>query len=106
VRDGEWIISFIKSPVLFALRDIQADMNAKRYEIAGQKVDVFLRTWEKFSSGPDSCSGTGIRDIIATFSEMPGGINATNVEPGGAANRSQPVVPETNPASPAAGSGR
>ena len=86
VLTGEWIISSSKSPGLMALRDIQADMSAKRYEIAGKKVDVFLRTWEKFSSGPDSCSGTGISEIVPTFSEMPGGIKATNVETGGVSN--------------------
>ncbi len=94
VRNGEWIISFIKSPGLMALRDIQADMSAKRYDLAGKKIDVFLSTWEKFDRGPDSCSGTGIRDIIVTFSEMPGGIKATNVDD--AANQGQAVSLETN----------
>jgi alkanesulfonate monooxygenase SsuD/methylene tetrahydromethanopterin reductase-like flavin-dependent oxidoreductase (luciferase family) len=79
-----------------ALNDIQADMNAKRYEIAKEKVDVFLKTWESFSSGPDSCSGTGIRDIVVKFSKMPGGINARTVEPNGATNLIQPVQIETN----------
>ncbi len=106
VRNGEWIISAIKSPGIMALRDIQADMNAKRYDIAKDKVDFFLKIYEKFSAGPDSCTGAGIRDVVLAFSIMPGGINATNVDPDGAANRSQSVRPETNRTSAAAGSGR
>jgi hypothetical protein len=106
VRDAEWIIMSIKSPGVMALRDIQADMNAKRYDIAKDKVDFFLKTYEKFSAGPDSCTGTGIRDVVLAFSNMPGGINATNVEPNGAANRSQPVQLGTNSTSLPAGSGR
>ncbi|HXR05459.1 MAG TPA: hypothetical protein VN836_12200 [Verrucomicrobiae bacterium] len=90
VRNAEWLISAIKSPGEMALNDIQADMNAKRYEIAKEKIDVFLKTWQRFSSGPDSCSGAGISDVVVTFSKMPGGISATNVEPDGTANGSQP----------------
>jgi hypothetical protein len=104
VLTGEWMISSIKSPGLMALTDIQADMNAKRYEIAGRKVDVFLKTWKKFSSGPDSCSGTGIGEIIPMFSEMPGGIKATDVETR-ASNVNHPVPLETNSITPTVGSG-
>jgi hypothetical protein len=90
VRDAEWIIMAIKSPGGMALRDIQADMNAKRYELAKEKIDVFLRSWQRLSSGPDSCTGAGISDLTVTFLQMPGGIHEANVQPGGAANRSQP----------------
>jgi len=70
----------IKNPGGMALSDMQADMNAKRYELAKEKVDVLLKSWQRFSSGPDSCSGAGISDIVVTFRQMPGGINASNVE--------------------------
>jgi hypothetical protein len=86
IHNGEWLIGAVKTPGGFALHEIQADMNAKRYDIAKEKIDALMESWQRFSSGPDSCSGAGISDIVATFSKMPGGINATNVEPDGAAN--------------------
>src|SRR5947207_2507999 len=101
-----WMISAMKAPGRMAIRDIQADMNAGRYDIAKRKIDAFEATWERFSSGPDSCSGTGIGDIMVTFSGIPSDAQATNVEPYRAANGSQPIRSETNSTSPAAGSRR
>jgi hypothetical protein len=106
VRDAEWMIMSIKYPGTVALRDIQADLTAKRYDLAKQKTDILLQSWEAFSAGPDACTGTGISGIAKTFLEMPGGMKATNAEPGGAANRSQPVRSNTNSTSAAAVSGR
>jgi hypothetical protein len=98
-----WMISAMKTPGGMAIRDIQAEMSAGRFEIAREKVDALAQTWQKFSSGPDSCSGAGIGDIMVTFSKIP---DSTNVEPDGAANRSQPIRSETNSTSSSAGSDR
>ena len=96
LRDAEWIIGAIKNPGGMALGDIQADMNAKRYDLAKEKIDVLFNSWQRFSSGPDSCSGVGISDIMVTFRQMPGGINATNVESGGAVNVSQYIIKDSS----------
>jgi hypothetical protein len=82
VHSAEWMIGAIKVPGEAAIRDIQTDMDSKRYDTAKEKIDAFLKTWQRFSSGPDSCSGAGISDIMVTFSKLPGSINATNVEQG------------------------
>jgi hypothetical protein len=92
LRTAEWLIGAIKNPGGMALRDIQADMNTGRYDIAKEKIDALFTTWQRFSSGPDSCSGTGISDIVVTFSKLPGGVSTTNVVPDGATNGSQPVI--------------
>ena len=98
-----WMVSAIKAPGGMALRDVQADMNAGRYDIAKEKIDALTAAWLRFSSGPDSCRGAGIGDILVTFSKLP---VHTSVEPDGAANRSLPIRSETNSTSPAAGSRR
>lgn len=69
-RDRLWLISAIKAPGRMALRDIQADMNAGRYALAKAKIDVFMNTWQRFDSGPDSFSGSGIGDIMVAFSKL------------------------------------
>ena len=86
IHNAEWLISAIKTPGGFVLHAIQADMNAKRYEMAKEKIDALVESWQRFSSGPDSCSGAGISDIPMTFSKMPDVTNGPNVEPDGAAN--------------------
>jgi hypothetical protein len=106
VRTGTerlWMVSAIKAPGGMAISDIQGDMNAGRYDIAKEKIDAFMTTWQRFSSGPDSCRGAGIGDIMVTFSKI---LGHTNVEPDGTANRSQPIRSETNRTSAAAGSDR
>ena len=70
VREAEWIIGALKNPGTFALTDIQADLNAKRYELAKEKLDLLLKTWHTFSAGPDSCSGAGLSEVAGTFSKM------------------------------------
>jgi len=97
------MVSAMKAPGGMAIRDIQADMNAGRFEVAKEKVDALAQTWQRFSSGPDSCSGAGIGDVMVTFSKIP---DRTNVEPNGPANRSQPFRSQTNQTSGAAGSDR
>jgi hypothetical protein len=91
LRTSEWLIGAIKTPGGFAIREIQTDMNAKRYDVAKEKIDAFMNSWQKFSSGPDSCSGAGISDIPITFSRISGDINTTNVVPDNAANGSKPI---------------
>ena len=104
--DRMWMKSAIKVPGEMALRDIQAEMKAGRHEPAMAKVDAFVETWRRFSSGPDSCSGAGIGDIMVVFSKIPSITQQTNLEPDGAANGSQPIRSETNRTSSAAGSRR
>ena len=64
------MMSSIKAPGRMALREIQADMNAGRHALAKAKMDAFVNTWQRFESGPDSCSGSGIGDIMVTFSKL------------------------------------
>jgi hypothetical protein len=98
-----WMVSAMKAPGGMALRDVQANMNAGPYDIAKEKIDALTATWLRFSSGPDSCRGAGIGDIMVTFSKLP---SHTSVEPDGPASRSHPVQPESNSPPLPAGSGR
>jgi hypothetical protein len=101
-----WMISAVKVPGNMALKEIQSDMSAGRFESARAKINGFADTWQRFNSGPDSCSGLGIGDILVTFSKLDTNYTATTPEPDGAANRSQPVTAGTNRPSLPAGSGR
>jgi len=65
-----WMISAVKVPGQMAIKAIQTDMNAGRYEIAKAKIDEFAATWQKFNSGPDSCSGPGIGNVMVAFSKI------------------------------------
>lgn len=76
-----WLISAIKAPGRMALGEIQEDMHAGRYNVAKEKIDVFVTTWQRFSSGPDSFRGEGIGDIMVAFSGIP---SFTNGVPSGA----------------------
>ena len=101
-----WMISAVKAPGGMALREIQSDMNAGRYESAKAKINAFADTWQRFNSGPDSCSGLGIGDILVTLSKLDTNYTAAAPEPDGAANRRQPVTPGTTQPLLPAGSGR
>ena len=96
--DRLWMVSAMKAPGRMALSDIQADLNAGRCETAKKKIDALLGTWQRFSSGPDSCRGAGIGDIMVTFSKIAGD---ANVEPSGPASEGQAIRSETNRTSPA-----
>ena len=65
-----WLISAIKAPGRMALGEIQTDMNAERYALAKAKIDALMSTWQRFNSGPDSFRGSGIGDIMVTFSKL------------------------------------
>ena len=65
-----WLVSAIKAPGRMALGEIQADMNAERYALAKAKIDALMSTWQRFDSGPDSFRGSGIGDIMVTFSKL------------------------------------
>jgi hypothetical protein len=65
-----WMISAVKVPGQMALKEIQIDMEAGRYEIAKAKIDEFAATWQKFNSGPDSCNGPGIGEVMVAFSRI------------------------------------
>ena len=97
-----WMVSALKAPGRMAIGDIQQDMHAGRYDLARAKVDAFMRIWQRFSSGTDSCHGAGIGDIMVTFSKIQ---DDTNVENAGA-NASQPIHSETNSASSSASAPR
>jgi hypothetical protein len=45
-------------------------MKEGQYGLAAAKLQAFKAAWERFDSGPDSFSGRGIGDIMATFSEL------------------------------------
>jgi len=68
--DRKWMISAMKAPGGMALHEIQEDMEAKRIDLAKAKLEAFRKTWQRFSSGPDSCSGAGIGDIMVIFSTV------------------------------------
>lgn len=73
VRTGAerlWLISAIKVPGRMALGEIQADMNARRYDVAKAKIDFLMSRWQRFDSGPDSFKGSGIGDIMVAFSKL------------------------------------
>ena len=65
-----WLVSAVKAPGRMALKDIQADMNAGQYRLAKAKIDIFMDTWQRFESGPDSNRGPGIGDIMEAFSKL------------------------------------
>ena len=65
-----WLISAIKAPGRMALSEIQADMNARRYDVAKAKIEVLISTWQRFDSGPDSFGGSGIGDVMVAFSKL------------------------------------
>lgn len=68
--EAVWMISAVKVPGQMALKEIQTDMHAGRYEIAKAKIDEFAATWQKFNSGPDSSSGPGIGNVMVAFSNI------------------------------------
>ena len=68
--EGLWMKSAIKAPGRMALSEIQTEMNAERYALAKTKLDALMDTWQRFDSGPDSCRGSGIGDIMVTFSKI------------------------------------
>jgi hypothetical protein len=69
-RERAWLISAIKTPGGMALSEIQADINADKIDVAKAKLDVLLETWREFESGPDSCSGSGIGNVMVGFSRL------------------------------------
>jgi hypothetical protein len=101
-----WMISAVKAPGGMALGEVQSDMDAGRYENAKAKINALADTWQRFNSGPDSCSGLGVGDIMVTFSKLDTNYTTVARERAGAANQSQPIRPGTNRPSLPAGSGR
>ena len=75
-----WLISAVKAPGRMALGEIQADMNAGRYQLAKAKMDVFVATWRKFDSGPDSFDGSGIGNIMVALSKADTNSGVANPE--------------------------
>jgi hypothetical protein len=69
-KERLWLVSAIKAPGRMALNEIQADMNAGRYDVAKAKIDVLMSTWQRFDSGPDSFTGPGIGEIMVSFAKL------------------------------------
>ena len=89
VRTGTerlWLISAIKVPGRMAISEIQADMNAGRFDLAKAKLQAFADTWQRFDRGPDSFGGLGIGDVMVSL---------------GAAEKSQPQVADQGPSADA-----
>ena len=76
-----WLISAIKVPGHMALADIQADMAAERYQLAKAKIDLLADTWHRFDTGPDSFRGSGIGDIMVTFSKLDTNSTTSKIRP-------------------------
>ena len=79
-----WLVSAVKAPGRMALGEIQANMNAGRYDLAKAKIDTLMDTWHRFDSGPDSFRGLGIGDIMVAFSRLD--TNAVVAYPGQASH--------------------
>jgi len=89
VHSAEWLICNIKNPGKSAIFEIQADLDAGRFDVAKQKVHAFAKSWEEFSSDTDSWSGRGIMDVPIIFLGMSGTGGTTNVKPVAAPNERQ-----------------
>ena len=76
-----WLIGAIKAPGRMALSEIQTDMNAERYDVAKAKISVLMTTWQRFDSGPDAFSGSGIGDIMVAFGKIDTNNNSTPAKP-------------------------
>jgi hypothetical protein len=85
-----WLMSAVKAPGRMALSEIQADMNAGRYELAKAKIDVLMDTWQRFDSEPPSFRGPAIGDIMVAFSKLDTNSIVAHPEQGGATNGSHP----------------
>jgi len=76
-----WLISAIKVPGRMALSEIQTEMNAGRYDVAKAKLGVLMTTWQRFDSGPDAFSGSGIGDIMVAFGKLDTNSSSTLAKP-------------------------
>jgi hypothetical protein len=65
-----WLMSAVKAPGRMALGEIQADMNAGRYQLAKAKIDVLMDTWQRFDAEPPAFRGAALGDIMVTFSKL------------------------------------
>jgi hypothetical protein len=103
--EGLWLMSAIKAPGRMALDSIEADLEAGRLEIAKRKLAALRKQWSVFESEA-GFRGEAIGNIMVAFSQIDIAAETNKIaEPGGAANRGQPVGSETNRTSGAAGPG-
>jgi hypothetical protein len=65
-----WLMSAVKAPGRMALGEIQADMNAGRYQLAKTKIDVLVDTWQRFEAEPPAFRGAALGDIMVAFSKL------------------------------------
>jgi len=85
-----WLMSAVKAPGRMALGEIQADMNAGRYQLAKAKIDVLLNTWQRFDAEPPVFRGAAIGDIMVAFSKLDTNSIIAHSEKGGETNGGHP----------------
>jgi hypothetical protein len=85
-----WLMSAVKAPGRMALGEIQADINARRYELAKAKIDILVDTWQRFDSEPPTFRGPAIGDIMVAFSKVDTNSIVFHPEPGNPTNRNHP----------------
>jgi hypothetical protein len=99
------MFSTVQVPGRMALDDIRAELAKGRYNVAEAKVLALKRHWNLFEA--DGLRGEALGRVMVTFSQVdPDVQRITNTEHSAPAIGSQPVRPETNSTSPAAGSSR
>ena len=64
------LLSSVKAPVRFALQEIAEDMATRHYDMAGSKLDILNRCWEKFYSGEGDNTYHGFADIMHAFHQV------------------------------------
>jgi len=67
--EGLWFVSAVKAPGRMALDAIDADLQARRLEMAKSKLAALRRQWSVFE-GEAGFRGQGVGDIMVTLSQM------------------------------------
>ena len=81
-REQEWFISKVKAPVRLVLEDIRLDINARQFQLAKAKMDIFIDTWQKVRW----FHGIGYEDILMAFDKVDTNSIVAHPEPSGATN--------------------
>jgi hypothetical protein len=63
-KEKFWFISAVKAPGGMAIADMQADLNAGRYDLAKQKLQAFKNSWDDYNKQ------TGIGDVLVVFAKI------------------------------------
>lgn len=101
-----WLMSAVKALGRMALDVIEDDPQSGRLELAKAKIVALKRQWESFER-EHGFRGEAIGNIMVTFGQIDSAAEThKKAEPDGPATGSQPIRPETNRTSSAAGSRR